>query len=132
MTHQDKPTPPLIGALTLLVDLVHRTKVVHVLEVHVDLDDLLPGRACSLEHVAEVSNALRLAVSRIDALAGRLSHDSYRVLLDAALDNFAVAADGGLSTEEDQARDLGSMRCSPLICQCPTRVGCMHVHKMWG
>jgi len=75
----------------LFVDLVHGAKVVHVLQVHVDLDDLVPGRASCLEDIPEVVDALGC------------------VLLDAALDDFAVLAHRGLSTEEYQTRDLGGM-----------------------
>ena len=44
----------------LLVDFVHGGEVVHIFEVNVDLHDLLPGRASSLQHVTQISNALRL------------------------------------------------------------------------
>lgn len=44
----------------LLVDFVHGGEVVHIFEVNVDLHDLLPGRASSLQNVTQVSNALRL------------------------------------------------------------------------
>lgn len=44
----------------LFVDLVHGGKVVHVFQVHVNLDDLLPGRAGSGQDIAEVRYALSL------------------------------------------------------------------------
>lgn len=46
--------------LTLLVDLVHGSEIIHVLQIYIHLENFLPRRACSLEYVSEISNALRL------------------------------------------------------------------------
>jgi len=72
----------------LLVHLVHCREIVHVLEVDIALDDFLPGRACSLQDVAEVNDTLR------------------RMFLDSARDNISILVCWDLSAQEDQTRDL--------------------------
>lgn len=50
----------LFLAPVLRVDLVHGREVLHVGEEHVDLDDVIDGRARGLEHVGQVLDALVL------------------------------------------------------------------------
>ena len=50
--------------ITFFVDLVHGGKVVHILEVDVDLYDFLPRRSSGLEDVTQVLDTLFLCVIR--------------------------------------------------------------------
>lgn len=97
---------------TFLVDLIHGDEVVHVLEVDIDLDHLLPGGPGGLQHAAEVSNALRLGckIPRHTSVLSIPLIETYGVLLDAAFDNLPISAVWGLTTQKDQSRDFGGMR----------------------
>lgn len=93
----------------LFVDLVHCGKVVHVLQVHVHLHDLLPGRAGSSQDVSEVLQALSLR-RRIDMCRINAKGVTDCVLLDTTLNELAVLVDWCLAGQEDQAGNLCRMR----------------------
>ena len=54
----------------LFIHLVHRRKVVHIFQIHIDFDYLLPWWTCSLQDVPEILDALSLWKNTIDSGGG--------------------------------------------------------------
>ena len=91
---------------TFFVYCIHSSEVVHVFQVDVDLDNLLPGGPCSLQHGSEVSDALRLSHEVMSHGTMCWPQSTYGMLLNATFDDFAIRATWSLPTEKDQSGDF--------------------------